>query len=105
MGVIKIEADWHLELNANHKVGYVSIVCYIFAIGGSQPNMQIKRHWWISLGVYVVAENPTILLIFYQALFRFAAAMECINLADQIAYHQKVGNNKREDMIDMLSYK
>lgn len=38
--------------------------------------------------------EPSILLIFYQALFRFAAAMECINLADQIAYHQKVGNNK-----------
>lgn len=55
------------------------------AAGGSQPNTQIKRHWWISLDVYVVAENPTILLIFYQALFRFAAAMECINLADQIA--------------------
>lgn len=85
MDVIKTEADWHPELNTNRKTGDLSIVPYIFAAGGSQPNMQIKRHWWISLGVYVVAENPTILLIFYQALFRFAAAMECINLADQIA--------------------
>lgn len=85
MDVIKTEADWHPELNANHKPVYLSIVLYIFAAGGSQPNMQIKRHWWISLGVYVVAQNPTILLIFYQALFRFAASMECINLADQIA--------------------
>lgn len=85
MDVIKTEADWHPELNANRKPGYLRIVPYIFVKGGSQPNMQIKRHWWISLGVCVVAENPTILLIFYQALFRFAAAMECINLADQIA--------------------
>lgn len=85
MDIIKTEADWHSVLNANHKPGYLSIVPYIFAAGGSQPNMQIKRHWWISLGMYVVAENPTILLIFYQALFRFAAAVEYINLADQIA--------------------
>lgn len=85
MDVIKTEADWHPELNANRKPWYLSIGPYTFAAGGSQPNTKIKRHWWISLGVYVVAENPTILLIFYQALFRFATAMECINLADQIA--------------------
>lgn len=35
--------------------------------------------------VYVVSENLTILLIFYQALFRFPAAVEGINFVDQIA--------------------
>lgn len=45
-------------------------------------NKDIDEFPWVCMWV---AENPTILLIFYQALFRFAAAMECINLADQMA--------------------
>lgn len=34
MDVIKTEADWYPELNANHKPVYLSTEPYIFANGG-----------------------------------------------------------------------
>lgn len=35
MDVIKIEVDWYFELNVNYKLVYLSIVFYIFVVGGS----------------------------------------------------------------------
>lgn len=58
MDVIKTEANWHPRLKANSKLIHLYVVIYVLVIRGSLPDMQIRRHWHISLNVWLWKNPP-----------------------------------------------